>query len=61
MNDQQDCVLNVPEELGTKQLFLKHQYSTGIFFYLILFLPSILSTYRQTSEESVGTDSEDFL
>ena len=30
-------------------------------FYLLLLLPSILSTYRQTNEESVGTDSEDFL
>ena len=44
-----------------KQLFLQHQYSTGIFFYLHLLLPSILSINRQTHEESVGTDSEDFL
>ena len=53
--------MNVPEELGNKQLFLKHQYSTGIFFYLLLLLSSILSTYRQTNEESVETDSADFL
>ena len=51
----------VPEALGSKQLFLNHQYSTGIFFYFLLLLPSILFTYRQTNEDIVGTDSEDFL
>ena len=60
MKDQQDCVLNLPEELGKKQLFLKHQYSTGIFFYFLLLLPNMLSTDRQTNEEIVGIDSEDF-
>ena len=49
MKDQWDCVLNVPEEL-----------CTGIFFYLHLLLPSILSIDRQTNEESVGTYSEYF-
>ena len=31
MQDQKDCVLNVLEELGHAQLFLKNQYSTGFF------------------------------
>ena len=61
IKDQWDCVLHVPEELGNTQLFLKNQYSTGIFSYFLLLLPSILSTYCQTNEESVGTDSEYFL
>ena len=32
MKDQCDCVLNVLEELGGKQLFLKYQCSTDILF-----------------------------
>ena len=60
--DRWDCVLNVPEKLRNKLLFLKNQCNIGIFFsYLLFFLPSILSTYCQTNEESVGTDFEDFL
>ena len=61
MKDQQDCVLNVLEELGDKQLFLNHQCSTGIFFLFLLLLPSMLSIDRQTNEEFVRTDSEDFI
>ena len=52
--------MTVPEELGDTQLLLKNQYSTGIFSYFLLLLSSIPSTYCQTDEESVGTDSEDF-
>ena len=36
MKDQSDCVLNVLEELGDKQLFLNHQCSTSISFLLLL-------------------------
>ena len=31
MKDQQDCVLNDPEELGGTRLFLKNQHNTEIF------------------------------
>ena len=61
MKDQLDCVLNVLQELGNKQLFLNHQYNTGIFFLLLLLLPCILSIEHQTSEQIVGIDSEDLL
>ena len=49
--DQLDCVLNVLEELGNKQLFLNHQCS-GISFLPFLVLPNMLS---------ICMDSEDFL
>ena len=51
---------DVPEELGNKQLFQMHQCSTGIFFSLLLLLPNMLSIDRQTNEQIVGIDSEDF-
>ena len=47
------------EELGDKQLFLKHQCNTDIFFSLLLLLPSMPSNDRQTSKEFVEIDSED--
>ena len=53
MKDQQDCVLNILEELGNKQLLLNHQYSTGTSFLLLLLLPNMLSIDRQTNEEIV--------
>ena len=40
---------------------MKNQFSSGIFSYFFLLLPSILSACCQTIEESVGTDSEDFF
>ena len=61
MKDQKDCVLNVLEELGDKQLFLKHQCNTDISFLLLLLLPSMLSIDCQTSKEFVKIDSEDVL
>ena len=57
MKDQCGYVLNVLEELGNKQLFLKHQCNTDISFLLLLLLPSMLSIYRQTNEEFVGNRS----
>ena len=59
MKDQQDCVLNVLEELGNKQLFLNHQCSTDISFLLLLLLPSMLSNDRQTNKGFGEIDSED--
>ena len=61
MKDQYDCVLNVLEELGNKQLFLKHQCSTGIF----IFSPPPAAKHAfpsiyQTNEQIVEMDSEDF-
>ena len=43
------------------KLFQNHQYSTGISFLLLLLLPSMLSIDRQTNEQIVWMDSEDFL
>ena len=50
--------LNVLEELGDEQLFLKRQCSTDISLSLLLLLPSMISNGRQTNEESVRIDSE---
>ena len=50
MKDQKNCVLNVLEALGNKQLLLSHQYNTGISFLLLLLLPNMLSIDRQTNE-----------
>ena len=61
MKNQLDCVLNVLEELGDKQLFLKYQSSTDIFFLILLLLPSMFSNNRETNKELVGIDSEDVL
>ena len=61
MSDQKDCVLNVLEELGDTQLFLKKQYSTGIFSFFLLLLPSMLSTCYQTNEGNARNISEYFL
>ena len=61
MKDQQDCVLNVLEELGDKQLFLKHQCNTDISFSILLLLPSRLSIDRQTNKKLLEIDSEDVL
>ena len=58
MKDQWDCVLNVLEELGDEELFLKYQCSTDIFFFLLL-LPSMLPIDRQTNIERVEIDSEE--
>ena len=44
-----------------EQLFPKHQCNTGISFLLLFLVPNILSIDRQTNEERVGTDSENFL
>ena len=46
---QWDYVLSVLEELGNKQLFLTHQYSTDIFFLILLLLPSKLSNDHPTN------------
>ena len=54
MKDQYDCVLNVLEELGNKQLLLNHRHSTGIFFFLLLLLSIMLSIDRQANEQIVG-------
>ena len=54
-------LLNVLEELGDKQLFLKHQCSTDISFSLLLLLPSMLSNDRQSNNEFVEIGSEDVL
>ena len=59
MKDQWDYVLNVLEELGDKQLFLKYQCSTDISFLLLLLLSSIISNDRQTSAVRVEIDSEE--
>ena len=59
MKDQKDCVLNVLEELGDKQLFLNHQCSTDISFLLLLLLRSMISIDCQTNEEFMALDSED--
>ena len=48
-------------ELENKQLFLKHQYGTGIFLSLLLLPPRMFSIDRQTNEEFVGIGTEDFL
>ena len=61
MKDQQDCVLNDLEELGGKELVLKHQYNTGIFFSLLLLVPSMLSIERQTNIENTQNRSKDNL
>ena len=59
MKDQWDYVLNVLEELGDKQLFLKYQCNTDISFLLLLLLPSIISNDRPTTTVLVEIDSED--
>ena len=59
--DQQDCVLNDLEELGDTRLFLKNQYSAGIFSCFLLLLPFFSSTFHQTNEGNTGNISEDFL
>ena len=59
IKDQQGRVLNVLEELGNKQLFLKYQCNTDISFLLLLLLPSMLSNDRQTNKVLVEIDSED--
>ena len=59
MKDQWDCVLSVLEELGGKQLFLKYQSSTDIFFLILLLLPSMLSNDRPTNVALVEIDFED--
>ena len=59
MKDQWDYVLSVLEELGDKQLFLKHQCSTDISFLLLLLLPSMLSNDHPTKKEFVEIDFED--
>ena len=58
MKDQSDYVLSLLEELGDKQLCLKHQCSTDISF-LLLLLPSIISNDRPTNVVLVEIDSED--
>ena len=49
MKDQWDYVLNVLEELGNRELFLKYQCSTDISFLLLLLLPSMPSNDHQTN------------
>ena len=62
VNMLEESVLNVLEELGDKQLFLKHQCSTDISFsLLLLLLPSMTSNDRQTHKEFVEIESEDVL
>ena len=59
MKDQGDYVLNVLEELGDKQLFLKYQCSTDISFLLLLLLPSMLSNDHPTKKGLVDIDSDE--
>ena len=58
MMDQFDCVLFAVEKLASKQLFLNHQYSTGMSF--LLLLPNMLSIDCQTNDQSVRMHYEDF-
>ena len=61
MKDQQDCVLNDLEELGGKEVLLKHQYNTEIYSCFLLLLPCCSSTFHQTSVETTQNGSEDNL
>ena len=51
--------MNVLEELGDVQLFLKCQCSTDISFLVLLLLPSMISNDRLTSVVLVEIDSEE--
>ena len=61
MKDQSDCILNDFEELEGARLFLKNQYSIGIFSCFLLLLPCFSSTCRQTNEDNTGNVSEECL
>ena len=59
--DPYNCVPNVLEELGNTQLVMKNQYSTGIFSFFLLLLPSTLSTCYRTNEENAGMFLKSFF
>ena len=51
--------MNVLEELGDKQLLLKHQNNTDISFLLLLLQPGMLSIDHPTNNAFVEIDFEE--